>query len=210
MEKQVTWLVVAFAGSGLLSGCASTPGAKPEDMSAKAHEEQAVEHAEMAEEHAAQANASGGGSAGLDVVLGGAATPAETHNMQAERHLQHAQDHLAAAEALKKAEESACQSIPPEARESCPLLGPVVSTEATANGALIAVREGTDMKALIAQIRCHIAYGNTQGRKGMEHCPLYVLGVQVRQVGPTVIELTTKGEANVRELQERVAAEIGD
>lgn len=212
MKKQVTWAVVALAVSGLLSGCASTPGAKPEDMSAKAHEEQAVEHAEMAQEHAAQASASAstGEGTGSDIVLGAGASPAEMHEMQAERHLQHAQDHLAAAQALEKAEEQACKSVPPQARESCPLLGPVVSTEATANGALIAVREGTDMKALIAQLRCHIAFANAQGRKGMEHCPLYVPGVQVKQVGPTVIELTTTGKANIQELQKRVAADIGD
>jgi len=212
MKKQVTWLVVALAVSGLLSGCASTPGAKPEDMSAKAHEEQAVEHAEMAQEHAAEASESAttGEGVGSDILLGAAASPAEKHEMQAERHLQHAQDHLAAAEALDKAEESACKSVPPGVRQSCPLLGPVVSTEATANGALITVREGTDVKALVAQIRCHIAIANTQGRKGMDHCPLYVPGVQVNQVGPIAIRLTTKGKANIRELQERVAADIGD
>lgn len=212
MRKQVTWPALALVVSGFLPGCASTPGAKPEDMSAKAHEEKAVEHAEMAQEHAARASASAaaGEGAGSDIVLGAGASPAEMHEMQAERHLKHAQDHLAAAEALTKAEEQACKSVPPQARASCPLLGPVVSTEATANGALIAVREGTKMGALVSQIRCHIAFADTQGRKGMEHCPLYVTGVEVRQVGPTVIELTTTGRANIQELQDRVAAGIGD
>jgi len=159
-------------------------------MSAQAHEEQEVEHAEIAQEHAAQANAS-------------VSSKAETHNIQAERHRLHAEDHLVAAEALREAEEDACKSVAPRVRESCPLLGPVVSTEATANGARITVRQGTDMKALVAQMRCHIAVGKTQGLKGMGHCPLYVRGVDAQQVGPNTIELTTSGNANIRELQDQ-------
>jgi hypothetical protein len=206
MNMQVTWAMVALAISGLLSSCASTPGAKPEDMSAKAHEEEAVKEAEMAQELAAKAASAEQTGIGLSA----GASPAEAAELQAERHLEHAQDHLAAAEALRNAEEEACKSLPAGVRESCPLLGPIVATEATTHGALIAVRRGTDMKLLIAEIRCHIAVANTEGRQGMEHCPLYVPGVQVKQVGPTVIELSTAGEANVRELQERVAAHIGD
>lgn len=209
MNQQFTWWA-ALALSALLSACASTPGAKPEDMSAKAHEEQAVEEAEIAQQHAAEADASAGQGLGSDVILGASATPAEMHSDQAERHLEHAKDHLAAAEALKNAEEDACKAVPEDVRESCPLLGPVVSTEATTNGARITVREGTDMQALLAQVRCHIAVGNTHGRKGMEHCPLYVRGVHVRQVGPNAIELTTSGKANIQDLQERVADHIGD
>lgn len=197
---------------GLSVGCALAPGAVPEDMSAEAHEEQVVEHAEMAREHAARANASGRPKEDLrsDALSSARTTPQETHDIQAERHLLHAEDHLVAAEALREEEEYACDSVPPGVRESCPLPGAVVTTEATAKGARITVRQGTDVKALVAQIRCHIAVANTQGRKGMEHCPLYVGGVEVQQVGPSTIELTTSGTANIQKLQERTARQIRD
>lgn len=206
MMKLVGWPAVAIALSGLLSGCASTPGAKPEDMSAKAHEEAAAKEAEMAQELAAKAASEEQASVGLNA----SASPAEAAEQQAERHLKHAQDHLAAAEALGSAKEEACRSLPTGAQESCPLLGPVVMTEPTTNGALIAVRQGTNVKLLIAEIRCHIAVANVEGRQGMSHCPLYVPGVEVRQVAPTVIELTTTGKANIEELQKRVAADLGE
>ncbi len=86
----------------------------------------------------------------------------------------------------------------------------MAATQDTSNGVRITVQAGTDMDALIARVRCHVAFANTQGREGMERCPLYVPGVQVEQSGPNSIELSTKGKANVRELQERVADHIGE
>lgn len=211
MNQQVTTLV-ALGLSGLLAGCALAPGAKPEDMGADAHEREAVAHSDMARKHAGEESASVSSNEGLGshTPWGASAAPSETHDVRAERHRLHAEDHLVAAETLREVEEDACGSVPPGVRGSCPLLGPVVSTEAGANGARITVLHGTDMKALVAQIRCHIAIGNTEGLKGSERCPLYVRGVAVQQVGPNEIELTASGGANIRELQNRVATQIGD
>jgi hypothetical protein len=210
-------LLVGMATFGLLLGCASTPGAKPEDMSAKYHEEAAAAEATKAEKHAVKYDPNAPGAvdplvpAGSDFGFEGTDfNPTDAHNMQAEKHRRHADDHAAAAETLRRAEEDACESIAPDSRSWCPLLGPVAASENTPNGVRITVREGTNVEEMVARIRCHIAYGNTQGREGMDRCPLYVSDVQAEQSGPDSIELSTKGKAKVRELQERVADHIGE
>lgn len=148
--------------------------------------------------------------AGSDFAFEGTTfNPTEGHNIQAQKHRKHADVHLAAAAALRSAEEEACTSIAPESRSWCPLLGPIVATENTSDGVRISIKEGTNVEEMLARARCHIAYGNTQGREGMDRCPLYVKGVQVEQTGPNTIELTVKGKANMQELQERVAAHTG-
>lgn len=209
--------LLAVAVSVLVVGCASTPGAKPEDMSAKSHEEAAANESAKAEKHAAKYDPSAPGAVSADVAAGsdfafeGADfNPTDVHNVQAEKHRKHAGDHLAAAEALRRAEEDACESIAPESRSWCPLLGPVVATDNVPNGVRVSVREGTNVEAMVARIRCHVAYANTQGREGMDRCPLYVRGVQVEQLGSDSIELTVKGKANIRELQKRVAEHTGE
>ena len=205
-------LFVALATLVLLLGCASTPGAKPEDMSAKSHEEAAAKEAAKADQHAAKYDPAGTSaqSSGSDTAFEGADfNPTDVHNVQAETHREHANDHAAAAAALTSVEEDACKSIPSESRSWCPLLGPVAATENTPNGVRVTVRDGTDVDALIARVRCHLAFANTQGREGMDRCPLYVPGVQVERSGPNSIELSAKGKASIRELQERVTDHIG-
>jgi len=202
--------------SSVLLGCASTPGARPEDMSAQSHEEEATQHAAESELHEAKYDPNARGTspdAVYESDFGFEATafnPTEAHNFQAKKHRKHADDHLAAAAELRRAEEDACKSIAPETRSWCPLLGPVVAAENTPNGVRITVREGTDVDALIARVRCHVAFANTQGREGMDRCPLYVRGVQVNQSGPSSIELSVEGKSSIRELQERVADHIGE
>jgi hypothetical protein len=44
----------------------------------------------------------------------------------------------------------------------------------------------------------------------MDRCPLYVKGVEVQQSGPSTIELSVEGKANIRELQKRVADHVGE
>ncbi len=212
-KKSRSQLLLAAMISSILVGCATTPGARPEDMSAKSHEEAAAKEAAKAEEHAAKYDPAGTSaqSSGSDAAFEGADfNPTDVHNLQAEKHRRHAADHAAAAEALKGAEEEACRSIASDSRSWCPLLGPVAATQNTSNGVRVTVRKGTDVGALIARIRCHVAFANTQGREGMDRCPLYVAGVQVERSGPDSIELSTKGKASVRELQQRVAEHIGE
>jgi hypothetical protein len=205
-------LLLAATIASALVGCATTSGARPEDMSAKSHEEEAAREAAKAEQHAAKYDpaATSAASAGSDPFFEGTDfNPTDVHNIQAEAHRRHADDHAAAADALRSAEEDACKSIASESRSWCPLLGPVAATENTSNGVRVTVREGTDVDALIARVRCHLAFANTQGREGIDRCPLYVPGVQVERFGANSIELSTRGKANVRELQQRVADHIG-
>lgn len=206
-------LLLAATFASVLVGCATTSGARPEDMSAKSHEEAAAKAAAKADQHAAKydPNAASSEAAGADWGLEGVDfNPTDVHNLQAETHRKHAADHAAAAEVLKGAEEDACKSTASESRSWCPLLGPVAAAENTPNGVRITVREGTDVEELIARVRCHLAFGNTQGREGMDRCPLYVPGVQAERSGPNSIELSTKGKASIRELQERVTDHIGE
>jgi hypothetical protein len=219
MKQQATsirLLLIAAAITGLLVGCASTSGATPEAMSAKSHEEEAAEHAKKADEHAEKYDPNASGSrysevrAGSDFAFEGTEfNPTEAHNIQAQRHQRHAEAHMAAAGALRNAEEEACASIAPESRSWCPLLGPIASSENTSNGVRIKLKDGTNIEEMVERVRCHIAYGNTQGREGMDRCPLYIEGVQVEQTGPSTIELSVDGRANVRELQKRIAEHTG-
>jgi hypothetical protein len=185
-------------------------------MSAKSHEEAAADEAAKAEKHEAKYDPNAPHGIGAEVAAGSdfgfegtEFNPTEVHNTQAKKHRRHADAHLAAATELKRAEAEACESIAPDSRSWCPLLGPVAASENTPNGVRITIREGTNMEEMVTRIRCHVAYGNTQGREGMDRCPLYVPDVQVKQSGPDTIELSTKGKANVRELQERVADHVG-
>lgn len=205
-----THALLAAMISGALLGCATTSGARPEDMSAKAHEEEAAREAEKAEQHAAKYDPNAPGGVGADPAFEGVDfNPTESHNIQAQRHSKHAADHTVAAEALRRDEEAVCASIAPESRSWCPLLGPIVASENTSNGVRISIKEGTNVEEMVARVRCHIAYGNTQGHEGMDRCPLYVKEVEVEQIGPNTIELTVKGKANIRELQKRVAEHTG-
>lgn len=196
-KRHHTPLLLATTISIAFTACATTEGARPEDMSAKAHEAAAAKESAEAEQHAQQYNANEFDWSSTE------------HGLDAEEHRQHAEEHLAAAAELRSTEQEACASIPPEARTACPLLGPVVATEKTPDGVRILLKDGTNVEELIARIRCHIAYGNTRGRKGMDRCPLYVESVNVGQSGPNAIELSAKGKANVRELQKRMANNIG-
>ncbi len=201
-------LLIAIAVTGFATACASTSEATPESMSAKSHEEAAAEHAQKADEASQSRYAEV--LTGSDFAFQGTEfDPNGTHNVQAQKHRRHAEAHMAAAEELRNAEEEACASVAPESRSWCPLLGPVAATEDTPNGVRILIKEGTNVEEMVARIRCHIAYANEVGRKGMERCPLYVEGVEVEQTGPRTVELRTEGKGNVRELQKRVAEHTG-
>jgi len=215
-KKSLFGLALAAMISSVLLSCASTSGARPEDMSAKSHEEEAAKHEKKSERHEEQYDPNAPGPAYSEVVSGpdfafegGPTNPTDVHNDQAKKHQRHADAHRAAAAALQSAEQDACKSIATESRASCPFLGPVVATENTPDGVRITVREGTNMEEMMARIRCHIAFANTQRREGMDSCPLYVRGVQAEQSGPDSIDLSVKGKASVRELQKRVAHDIG-
>lgn len=220
-QSNVTSFSLALAAiiSSLLVACATTSGTHPEDMSAEAHKEKAATHEEKAEVHESKYDPDAPGAAYTEVIKGsdfafegGAAdfNPTDVHNIQAQKHRRHADEHMEAAAALERAEEAACASVPSDSRSWCPLLGPVAASENTANGVLITVKAGTNVEAMIARIRCHIAVAETEGHEGMDSCPLYVPGVEVVQSGPNTVELKVKGKANVHDLQKRVSDHVGE
>lgn len=208
-------LAVLIASAAL--GCASTPRARSEDMSAKSHEEEAKKHSDVAEQHDAQYDPDARGGTPPDVISGSefgfAATefnPTEVHRMQADKHREHAEEHAAAADWIRRAEEDACELISPTSRSLCPLLGPVVAVQDTTTGVRILVRKGTDVEAMIARIRCHLAFARTRGGTGMARCPLYLPAIDVYPVGPLEIELSARRQASVRPLQQRVADHVAE
>ena len=205
-------------GSGVLLGaCGATPGAQPDDMSADHHRQMAAEEDRKAREHdahfdpAEQATIKTAGTdAQGDVIYAPVVyNPTEVHLKIAGKHRKHAEDHRAAAEALDKFEEQQCKSFPPETRKVCPLLGQLESVQDIDGGVRVRFSKGVNMDAATDHVLCHLAYGRTQGRQGMDSCPLYIKGVAAKRVGDSNdLDLTVEDEASVRGLRARAATHV--
>jgi hypothetical protein len=153
----------------------------------------AAEHRQMADQERQQAEEHGGevrGNTDVPVItpsdpgsgfIYGTDTydPAARHRAQAGRHEQLAAEHEAAAEALESFENAECAQFPPATRASCPLIGSIASVRDVDGGVEITLAEDANAPAILAHIRCHLAYAATRGREGMESCPLYIRGVPV-------------------------------
>ncbi len=129
-------MVRSICWSSILSlaalACASTPGARPHDMSAAQHDREAGAHAGMAKAHAKEYDPNASvqiqptrcNTIPLDRGVGACWTsiqnPTETHLRQADEHSRHAADHRAASAALREAEARACVGISPEDRDMSP------------------------------------------------------------------------------------------
>lgn len=119
-----------------LTGCASTPGAKPHDMSTAGHEEHAKAEDATARGHTAQydptamAPSDDGCRRRVGTHSGETfgtcwtswANPTEEHLQMAEKHRKMAADHRAASQALRDAEASACVGLSPDDRDMSPFL----------------------------------------------------------------------------------------
>jgi hypothetical protein len=194
-------------------GCASTPGARPDDMSAVEHRQRAAEEEREADEHAANFDPNAapepgyvGGSKFWDVIL---YNPTRVHISDAATHKKHAEDHLAAAVTLEKFEQAECQSFPAETRKACPLLGTVESVEDVDGGVTLKLSSSIDTQASLAHVRCHLAFAAKEGRQGMDECPLYLPGVKASAEGNShVLELKTDAEAGVSELRKRAREHV--
>lgn len=193
---QRCWALVLGVG---VHGCASTPGARPDDMSADEHRAAAEQHQAEAAAHesqyepeaqaeAIQPEPDEYGQFSTEVY-----NPTEAHLRHAKQHRKHAADHEAAAEELEAFEEGECGRFTPEVRRTCPLMGKVAAVEDIQQGASqggpaqsppkrglrIRFAPDVDTQAVIAHMRCHLAFARKTGRKGMSHCPLYVEGVAI-------------------------------
>ena len=119
----------------------------------------------------------------------------------AAHHLRHAEEHEAAAAALEASEELECRAIPPKRRAACPLLEPVQDVLYRNDGIRVVFLAGTDVAAMLAEMRCHLAFARARAFTGVAECPLYMRDV----------EITALPDGNAIEVRSRdpiVASEI--
>lgn len=195
-----------------------TPGARPEDMPAAAHEAEAAAHAAEAAEHAehfderavsvrrvplasgSEGCASPGGKAPARRCFTiESYNPTARHLADARRHEKMAHDHAAAAAALKSYEEGACKLLDPAQRAACPLLGQLERAEPLKNGVRLTPKPGVDVAAWQAHITCHLAFVAARGAEGMASCPLGLRGIDGAAAGPAV-ELTSNDPSTAAQL----------
>jgi hypothetical protein len=215
-----------------LAGCASTPGGRPHDMSAAAHEAHAQADQKLAQVHRSQYDSNAdvirtrcsgpaervtGGPCWTDIT-----NPTDEHLDQARRHARMAADHRAASRALRDAEARACAGISEADRDRSPfahkqdilMVEPVTRQEHAGKvvykkpaGARITFRAVPGMTAewLQQAVSCHIARNAVLGhdRPEMAYCPLDLKGVQA-QVSST----GTGFAVDITADRENVATEI--
>lgn len=171
----------------LVAGCGGAKTVDDESMSAADHRKAAAEHHEEAVSHEGEADLTGTGDSlyglgdyNLDLY----------HDTEADRHHLLAAEHTAAAQRLEAFEQEQCASFPPATRSKCPLMGTVTAVKDVENGAELTIVDGVNMEAITAHVKCHHAFARTQGREGMDSCPMYVEGFAVEREG-NVLRMTT-------------------
>jgi len=199
-----------------LAACGGSQGTHPEDMSAEDHRAMAEHERDLASEHEGHA----GTGSEVDVVAPmdpgspfiygtDLYDPAGRHQGQAQHHQALAAEHAAAAEALISFENAQCAQFPEATRAACPLLGTVVAVSNTDGGVEITLAQDVNRDAVLAHIRCHLAFAATAGREGMPHCPLYMPGVSVSPgASDHSVMLTIADESQVDALRARTRAHV--
>jgi hypothetical protein len=179
-------------GSFALAACASTPGARPADMSVTAHEQAAASHEAEATPHAeqydpnAKRTQTGGIGCQSGYIPGGrpcwtsVTNPTQQHLDEMQKHRKMAADHRAAAESLKSAEAQSCAGISDDDRDISPFyhreditrVEPAYTPSArgkgdpsTVMGAVVTFRavKGLSPEWLQRIVNCHIARNNALG-----------------------------------------------
>lgn len=196
-------LTVLALGSSALLACASTPGAKPQDMSAAQHEQAAAAHEAMATPQPAQGSANvqpmTGGCDGKNPCWTSMSSPTEQHRSDQKKHMQMAADHRAAAQALRGAEAQYCSGISEADRDMSPFyhreditsvqpaMAPSPRGKGTPDhltGAVVTFRAVPGLTAEWLQriVDCHVARNNALGNDvpEMAYCPLVPKGVTAK------------------------------
>lgn len=212
--------VLAFAG------CVTTPGSRPEDMSAAHHREAAAAEASLAEQHAAQVPSEARrqcqgnfGDAFTDLpdllCWTSVSKPTQAHMRQAEEHRRSAQAHRAAAAALGEAEKRACDGVAPDDRDISPFehvedlasAEPLLENGRGTVGAVIVFRpvRGLTEERLRRLVTCHLARNAALGHvvDAMPDCPLVPKGVDA-----TVTSTKAGLAVSIRSDSAATAAEI--
>jgi hypothetical protein len=141
----------------------------PEDMSARAHDKEAKKDQQASDSFRDD-----------DAVREPGEKPSTrtAHFALASAYAQSAEDHTAAAASLRADESAECRGEPEVALGTCPLMSyKVTAFETTPEGVRVTYAKA-DPDLLLREVRCHLAHGATQGRKGMEPCPLYQKGLR--------------------------------
>ena len=187
------WCLVGALASVGVGGCASTPGARPEENSAAGHEQMARQHeAEAASvaESCKQGTPPPGG-----VCWTSTSNPSPKVLERMEKHRKMAADHRAASQALRDAEQRACAGISEQDRDVSPfdhredILGvEPLSTPIGGklggyrlSGATVRIRAVPMMTAEWLQrvVDCHMARNASMGYSmpEMSDCPLMVKNI---------------------------------
>lgn len=193
------WLLLAGA-------CATTtPGARPNDMSASQHDASAKEHDKDASTHAASFDPSAAKtrtscspSKAAQPCWTSEQNPTEAHLKEADKHRKMAEEHRAAAAALRDAEQRSCQGIAPTDRDMSPFhhredIASIAEIEVSVpqgknttkktEGVAIVLRAvpGLTREYLQRTAECHLARNAVMGfsMPEMSFCPLSIKGVRV-------------------------------
>ena len=182
------------------AACASTPKAKPHDMSAAQHEEMAKGEEGASKEHLAQyAPAASKETKTCGVKAGqpcwtSEKNPTAEHAADWQQHQKAAADHRAASQALRDAEARVCVGLPEADRDMSPfdhredisgvdeLRGPVGPKGAAprVEGSIVHFRAVQGMTAQWLQrvVDCHLARNAALGHQAadMPSCPLFPKG----------------------------------
>ena len=181
-------------------------------MSADEHRQHAAEERAKADVHSARYDPNAGEEVGTGGPFGygfgvSVYNPTGHHATEAAEHRAHAEAHEAAAAALEKFEDEACKELPPKTRAVCPLLGQIDDATNVSDGVAITPSPSVNREALVAHMRCHLAYAATAGFEGMDSCPLYVKGVTLEDDGSKLV-LHAADAASVKAVQSRTATHV--
>jgi hypothetical protein len=128
--------------------------------------------------------------------------PTDRALADAERHLRHAREHEAAAVALEGFEDAECRDFAPKARAACPLLGPIAAVEDRADGVRFVLAAGAPVEAIVAHMRCHLAFARTRAFTDAGDCPLYKRGVEIAaSTDGRGIEVTSRDRSVAQDIQ---------
>lgn len=208
MKRTMKRAMMVSACALVLAACASrSPGSRPDDMSSARHRENAAQHGAAADRHRGEYDPNATEtrySRRTDVGSGQIQyNPTRGHLSEAESHEEESRQHVDAATELERFEGAECQNVPAATRASCPLLHEVSSVADIEGGVRLRAVTPAEAAALVARIRCHLAFARSHGRVGMETCPLYAPDVQVRSAPGGIVELTSTNEGTARLLRER-------
>lgn len=130
------------------------------------------------------------------------------HLARASELREHARQHEAAAASLEKFEQAECKQFPPATRSACPLLGPVVAIEDIASGVRVRLTNGTRADAVLAHMRCHLAFAEARGFGAAASCPLYIKGIDIRAGSvPGTIDIVSGDAKIVEQIRARTREE---